>query len=72
MVVDGVCSVASEEIRFDDWGIDIVLTASQKGLGVPPGLSLLMASPKAVDVSSSLIEEPVSSEARSSKHARHL
>jgi aspartate aminotransferase-like enzyme len=42
--------VASEEIRFDDWGIDVVLTASQKGLGTPPGLSILVASQQAIRV----------------------
>ncbi|KAM5530216.1 hypothetical protein V8D89_016104 [Ganoderma adspersum] len=36
VVADAVCSVASEEIRFDTWGLDVVLTASQKGLGAPP------------------------------------
>jgi len=50
VIVDGVCSVASEEIKFDDWGIDVVLTASQKGIGVPPGLSLLCASERAIKV----------------------
>lgn len=50
VVLDGVCSVASEEIRFDDWGIDVVLTATQKGLGVPPGLSVVVASQKALKV----------------------
>ncbi|KAF9048251.1 PLP-dependent transferase [Hymenopellis radicata] len=35
---------------MDDWGIDVVLTASQKGLGVPPGLSILVAGPKAIEV----------------------
>ena len=50
--MDGVCSVASEEIRFDDWGIDVVMTASQKGIGVPPGLSLLCASERAINVMS--------------------
>jgi alanine-glyoxylate transaminase / serine-glyoxylate transaminase / serine-pyruvate transaminase len=49
-IVDGVCSVASEDIRFDEWGLDVILTASQKGLGVPPGLSILVASPKALKV----------------------
>ncbi|OJT02875.1 Alanine--glyoxylate aminotransferase 1 [Trametes pubescens] len=49
-VLDGVCSVASEEIQMDAWGIDVVLTASQKGLGTPPGLSILVASQKAVKV----------------------
>lgn len=28
VVLDGVCSIASEEIRFDDWGIDIVVLVS--------------------------------------------
>jgi alanine-glyoxylate transaminase/serine-glyoxylate transaminase/serine-pyruvate transaminase len=48
VVVDGVCSVGCEEIEFSKWGIDIVLTASQKAIGVPPGLSLLLASPQAM------------------------
>lgn len=43
-IVDGVCSVGCEEIRFDDWGIDVVLTASQKAIGCPPGLSITMVS----------------------------
>lgn len=50
VIVDGVCSVASEEIKFDEWGLDVVLTASQKGLGTPPGLSLLVASQRAMKV----------------------
>ena len=50
VVVDAVCSVASEEIQMDAWGIDVVLTASQKGLGTPPGLSILVASQKAIQV----------------------
>lgn len=48
-ILDGVCSVAGEEICQDEWGIDIVLTASQKAIGVPPGLALLVASPKAIE-----------------------
>ncbi len=47
-VLDGVCSVAGEEIRQEEWGIDIVFTASQKAIGVPPGLALLVASPEAI------------------------
>ncbi|KAI0372731.1 PLP-dependent transferase [Pilatotrama ljubarskyi] len=50
IALDGVCSVASEEIQMDAWGIDVVLTASQKGLGTPPGLSILLASQKAMKV----------------------
>jgi alanine-glyoxylate transaminase/serine-glyoxylate transaminase/serine-pyruvate transaminase len=49
-ILDGVCSVAGEEIKQDHWGIDVVLTASQKAIGVPPGLALLIASQKAMNV----------------------
>jgi alanine-glyoxylate transaminase/serine-glyoxylate transaminase/serine-pyruvate transaminase len=47
-ILDGVCSVAGEEMQQEAWGIDIVLTASQKAIGVPPGLALLVASQKAM------------------------
>ena len=43
-VLDGVCSVAAEDLHQEDWGIDVVLTASQKAIGVPPGLALLVVS----------------------------
>jgi alanine-glyoxylate transaminase/serine-glyoxylate transaminase/serine-pyruvate transaminase len=48
VIVDGVCSVAGEELRMDDWGVDLALTASQKAIGVPPGLALLMIGPRAL------------------------
>lgn len=48
VVLDGVCSVGSEEIRMDQWGLDVIMCASQKGLGVPPGLSLVCASERAI------------------------
>jgi alanine-glyoxylate transaminase / serine-glyoxylate transaminase / serine-pyruvate transaminase len=48
-IVDGVCSVAGEEIRQGEWGLDVVLTASQKAVGVPPGLALLVASQRALE-----------------------
>lgn len=50
VVVDGVCSVGSEEIAFDEWGIDVVVTASQKAIGCPPGLCIMMCSGRAIDV----------------------
>ena len=49
-ILDGVCSVAGEEIRQEEWGIDIVLTGSQKAIGVPPGLALLVASQRAIKI----------------------
>ncbi|MCJ1379034.1 hypothetical protein MMC17_002133 [Xylographa soralifera] len=50
VVVDGVCSVGCEEIRFDEWGIDVVLTASQKAIGCPAGLCIMMCSGRAIEV----------------------
>lgn len=48
-LVDGVCSVAGEELRMTEWGVDLALTASQKAIGVPPGLALLVAGPRAME-----------------------
>jgi len=47
-ILDGVCSVAGEEIKQEEWGIDVVVTASQKAIGVPPGLAIIVASQKAI------------------------
>ena len=48
IVVDGVCSVAGEELLMTEWGVDVALTASQKAISVPPGLALLVAGPRAI------------------------
>ncbi len=48
-ILDGVCSVAGETIRQEAWGLDVVLTASQKAVGVPPGLALLVVCAAARD-----------------------
>jgi alanine-glyoxylate transaminase / serine-glyoxylate transaminase / serine-pyruvate transaminase len=47
-IVDGVCATAAEDCHQEDWGIDVYLTASQKAIGTPPGLALLVASPRAI------------------------
>jgi len=47
---DGVCSVAAEEFRMSDWEIDVMMTASQKALGAPPGLAILVVGPRAMNV----------------------
>jgi alanine-glyoxylate transaminase/serine-glyoxylate transaminase/serine-pyruvate transaminase len=48
VILDAVCAVASEDIHMEEWGLDVVLSASQKGIGAPPGLSVLVASQKAL------------------------
>lgn len=50
VVVDGVCATAAERLYFDSWGVDVVITASQKALGCPPGVSVVVASQKALGV----------------------
>lgn len=49
VVVDAVCSAGCEEIQFDEWGLDVVLTASQKAIGCPAGLCILMCSGRAIE-----------------------
>jgi aspartate aminotransferase-like enzyme len=47
--VDGITAVGAHELRFDAWGIDVCVTGSQKGLMIPPGLSFVALSPRAVN-----------------------
>jgi alanine-glyoxylate transaminase/serine-glyoxylate transaminase/serine-pyruvate transaminase len=51
LAVDAIASLGCDELRMDDWGIDVIVGASQKGLMVPPGLGFLWFSEKALDVS---------------------
>jgi aspartate aminotransferase-like enzyme len=46
-VVDGITSVGSLELKMDEWGIDVVMTGSQKGLMIPPGLAFIALSERA-------------------------
>ncbi|KXN65092.1 aminotransferase [Conidiobolus coronatus NRRL 28638] len=50
VVVDAVCAAVAEELYFDEWDVDVLLTASQKAIGVPPGLSILVISQRALGV----------------------
>ncbi len=46
-VVDGITAVGAMELRMKEWDIDIVVTGSQKGLMIPPGLAFLAVSDRA-------------------------
>ena len=46
-VVDGVTSVCAMECRPDEWGIDVLVSGSQKGFMIPPGLAFLTANERA-------------------------
>lgn len=47
IVVDGITSVGAIELKMDEWDIDIVITGSQKGLMIPPGLAFIAVSERA-------------------------
>ncbi len=47
MVVDAVSSLGAIELRTDEWGVDVVVTGSQKALMAPPGLALISVSDRA-------------------------
>lgn len=51
LFVDGVSSIGSIPFLMDDWGVDLAVTGSQKGLMCPAGLGILAASPRAVEAS---------------------
>lgn len=58
-VVDAVASMVAEELRFDEWGIDVVVTGSQKAIGCPPGLSIIMVSARALKAAENREGKPI-------------
>jgi alanine-glyoxylate transaminase/serine-glyoxylate transaminase/serine-pyruvate transaminase len=51
LFVDGVSSIGSMDFRFDEWGVDVAVTGSQKGFMLPAGLAIVGFSQGAVDAS---------------------
>ncbi|NQU74059.1 MAG: alanine--glyoxylate aminotransferase family protein [Candidatus Omnitrophica bacterium] len=47
LVVDAISALGAVECKTDEWGIDVVVSGSQKGLMIPPGLAFAAVSPKA-------------------------
>lgn len=47
LVVDAISGLLAEDCRTDEWGVDLVVTGSQKALMLPPGLAFLSVSEKA-------------------------
>ena len=52
-MVDTISGLASADYRHDEWGVDVTVTGSQKGLMLPPGLGFNAVSPKAIEASKS-------------------
>ena len=53
LFVDGVSSIGSMDFRFDDWGVDVAVTGSQKGFMLPAGLAIVGFSEKAMKATES-------------------
>src|SRR5262245_7435147 len=51
LLVDAVSALASIDLRHDEWGLDVTLAGSQKGLMLPPGLGFNAISAKALAAS---------------------
>ncbi|MEM7425404.1 MAG: aminotransferase class V-fold PLP-dependent enzyme [Pseudomonadota bacterium] len=52
-MVDTISGLASLDYRHDEWGVDVTVSGSQKGLMLPPGLSFNAASDRAFEMSKS-------------------
>jgi alanine-glyoxylate transaminase / serine-glyoxylate transaminase / serine-pyruvate transaminase len=53
LLVDSISGLASADYRHDEWGVDVTISGSQKGLMLPPGLGFNALSPRAIDASKS-------------------
>lgn len=51
LIVDTISGLASADFRHDQWGIDVSVSGSQKGLMLPPGISFNALSPRAIEAS---------------------
>ena len=51
LLVDTISGLASADYRHDEWGVDVSVSGSQKGLMLPPGISFNALSPKAIEAS---------------------
>ena len=51
LMVDTISGLASADYRHDEWGVDVTVSGSQKGLMLPPGISFNAISPKALEAS---------------------
>jgi alanine-glyoxylate transaminase/serine-glyoxylate transaminase/serine-pyruvate transaminase len=49
LIVDTISGLASADYRHDEWGVDVTVSGSQKGLMLPPGISFNALSPRALE-----------------------
>ena len=59
LVVDSIASLGCSPMHMDDWGVDVLISASQKGLMSPPGIALVWFSDRAAALGRTALTTPV-------------
>lgn len=57
-IMDGVTSLGGDDVKVDEWGVDIAVVGSQKCLAAPPGLAMVSVSEKAFEVMNDVKKRP--------------
>ena len=57
-IMDGGTSIGGDNVRVDEWGVDIAVVGSQKCLAAPPGLSIVSVSEKALEAMKGITKRP--------------
>jgi aspartate aminotransferase-like enzyme len=57
-IMDGITSIGGDDVKVDEWGVDVAIVGSQKCLAAPPGLSVVSVSEKAIEVMKGVKKRP--------------
>lgn len=57
-IMDGITSLGGDDVRIDEWGVDIAIVGSQKCLAAPPGLAAVSVSEKAFEAMKNVKTRP--------------
>ena len=57
-IMDGITSVGGDDVRVDEWDVDIAIVGSQKCLAAPPGLAAVSVSEKAFEAMKGVVKRP--------------
>jgi aspartate aminotransferase-like enzyme len=57
-IMDGITSIGGDDVKIDEWGVDVAIVGSQKCLAAPPGLAAGSVSEKAIEVMKGISKRP--------------
>jgi aspartate aminotransferase-like enzyme len=69
--IDGITSIGAHECRMDEWDLDVVITGSQKGLMIPPGLAFVALSERAWKKAASVTARSLYFDLKQAREAWH-